>query len=175
MKDHAQMETATFGGGCFWCLEAIFERVPGVLTVTSGYAGGTVANPTYEEVCGGKTGHAEVVQIAYDPRRVTYEQLLDDFWRAHDPTTMDRQGPDVGSQYRSIILYNSESQRAAAEKSRAALASSGTYDSPIVTEIVPLLKFYKAEAYHQHYFRNHPNAPYCTFVIAPKLKKLQMK
>ncbi len=175
MDNHAQAEVATLGGGCFWCLEAVFERVPGVLKVTSGYAGGTRENPSYEEVCEGKTGHAEVVQIEFDPKQISYDQLLDVFWRAHDPTTLNRQGPDVGTQYRSIILYSSDAQRRAAEKSKAELSAAGTYNSPIVTEIVPLVRFYKAEAYHQDYYRNNPHAPYCTFVIAPKLKKLQMK
>lgn len=175
MDNHAKTEVATLGGGCFWCLEAVFERVPGVLKVTSGYAGGTVDNPTYEEVCEGKTGHAEVVQIEFNPKQISYEQLLEVFWRAHDPTTLNRQGPDVGTQYRSIILYGSEAQRRAAGKSRAELSAAGTYKSPIVTEIVPLVKFYRAEAYHQDYYRNNPHAPYCTFVIAPKLKELQMK
>lgn len=175
MADRGQTESATLGGGCFWCLEAVFERVPGVRKVTSGFAGGTVANPTYEQVCEGNTGHAEVVQIDFDPKQISYEQLLDVFWTAHDPTTLNRQGPDTGTQYRSIILYASAAQRAAAEKSRAALAAAGTYQSPIVTEIVPLGKFYSAEEYHQDYYRNNPNAPYCTFVIAPKLKKLHLK
>jgi peptide-methionine (S)-S-oxide reductase len=175
MDTRAQSEVATLGGGCFWCLEAVFERVPGVLKVTSGYAGGTLENPSYAQVCEGKTGHAEVVQIEFDPKQISYEQLLDVFWRAHDPTTLNRQGPDVGTQYRSIILYGSEAQRRAAEKSRAEVSAAGAYGSPIVTEIVPLVKFYRAEAYHQDYFRNNPHAPYCTLVIAPKLKKLQMK
>jgi peptide-methionine (S)-S-oxide reductase len=168
-------EQAVFGGGCFWCLEAVFERVPGVLSVTSGYAGGTTANPTYEQVCSGTTGHAEVVEIDFDPRQITYEQLLEVFWEAHDPTTIDRQGPDVGSQYRSIILYRNEAQKVAAEKSRSALNASGKYQNPVVTEIQPLKVFYKAEAYHQDYFRKHPNAPYCALVISPKLKKLHFK
>jgi peptide-methionine (S)-S-oxide reductase len=175
MANHGRTEIATLGGGCFWCLEAVFERVPGVVSVTSGYAGGSVPNPTYEQVCEGNTGHAEVVQIEYDPARVTYEQILDLFWQAHDPTTANRQGADVGTQYRSIILYHSEAQRVAAEKSVAALSTVGTYTSPNLTEIVPLKSFFKAEAYHQDYFRKNPHAPYCAFVIAPKLKKLPLK
>lgn len=175
MTDHGQTEVATLGGGCFWCLEAVFEGIPGVRSVTSGYAGGTAENPSYSEVCEGRTGHAEVVQIEFDPKQLSYEQLLDVYWHAHDPTTLNRQGPDVGTQYRSIILYSSEAQRRAAEKSKTDLSASGGYASPIVTEIVPLGKFYRAEAYHQDYYRNNPNAPYCTFVIAPKLKKLQLK
>ncbi len=173
MADEGRTESATFGGGCFWCLEAVFERLPGVRSVTSGYAGGSVAHPTYEQVCTGKTGHAEVVRIDYDPSVVTYEQLLDLFWQAHDPTTMNRQGADVGTQYRSIILYHSEAQRVAAEKSLAALASGGVLSSPVVTEIVPLKHFYRAEEYHQHYFQKNPDAAYCRIVIAPKLKKLE--
>lgn len=168
-------ELATFGGGCFWCLEAVYERIPGVLAVTSGYAGGTVPNPTYEQVCTGKTGHAETIQIQYDPKRISYDQLLDIFWQAHDPTTVDRQGGDVGAQYRSIIFYGNDEQKLAAERSRKALESSGRYPDPVVTEIVPLRAFYKAEEYHQDYFRKHPNAPYCALVISPKLKKLDLK
>jgi peptide-methionine (S)-S-oxide reductase len=175
MENHRQTETATLGGGCFWCLEAVFERLPGVVSVTSGYAGGSVLNPTYKQVCEGNTGHAEVVQIDYDPDQITFAQILDLFWQAHDPTTPNRQGADVGTQYRSIILYHSGAQRVAAEKSVAALSAAGTYSSPIVTEIVPLERFFKAEGYHQDYFRNNPNAPYCSFVIAPKLKKLHIK
>jgi peptide-methionine (S)-S-oxide reductase len=165
------METATLGGGCFWCLEAAFEEVPGVRSVVSGYAGGRTTDPTYEMVCSGNTGHAEVVQIEFDPAIVTYDRLLDLFWKIHDPTTVNRQGADVGTQYRSVILYHNEAQRAAAERSRAAVAAS--YDASIVTEIVPLKVFYKAEQYHQDYFRRNPDAAYCVFVIAPKLKKLQ--
>jgi peptide-methionine (S)-S-oxide reductase len=175
MVDHVKTETATLGGGCFWCLEAIFERVPGVLSVTAGYAGGSAPHPTYQQVCEGNTGHAEVIQMEYDPKRITYEQILELFWQAHDPTTKDRQGPDVGTQYRSIILYHSDAQRMAAEKSKAALVAAGTYTAPVVTEIVPLKAFYKAEEYHQDYFQKNPKAPYCTFVIAPKLKKLKIK
>ena len=166
-------ELATFGGGCFWCIEAVFERLDGVKSVTSGYAGGKKENPTYKEICSDTTGHAEVVQVEYDPKKVSYENLLDLFWQAHDPTTKDRQGADVGSQYRSIILYHNETQKAAAEKSKKAVAAH--FRAPIVTEIVPLTKFYKAEAYHQDYFRNNPRAPYCAVVIRPKLEKLKPK
>jgi peptide-methionine (S)-S-oxide reductase len=165
-------EFATFGGGCFWCMEGVFERIPGVISVVSGYAGGKKPNPTYEEVCDGGTGHAEVVQIEFDTSLVSYERLLDIFWSAHDPTTPNRQGADVGEQYRSIILYHSEEQRAKAEQSKAALVASGTYSGPVVTEILPLQVFYRAEEYHQDYFRKNPNAPYCALVISPKLKKL---
>jgi len=165
------LEKATFGGGCFWCVEAVFERVEGVHAVVSGYAGGTKENPTYEEVCTGRTGHAEVVQISFDPAKVTYEQLLDLFWNAHDPTTLNRQGADVGTQYRSVIFTHSEVQRAAAERSKN--EAQKQFSAPIVTEIAPLTKFYEAENYHQDYFANNRTAAYCTFVIAPKLKKLE--
>lgn len=166
-------ELATFGGGCFWCIEAVFERLDGVKSVTSGYAGGKRENPTYEEVSSDTTGHAEVVQVEYDPKKVSYEDLLDLFWQAHDPTTLNRQGADVGSQYRSIILYHNEAQKAAAEKSKKEAAVK--LREAIVTEIVPLTRFYKAEAYHQDYFRNNPRAPYCAVVIRPKLEKLKTK
>jgi peptide-methionine (S)-S-oxide reductase len=168
-------EIATFGGGCFWCMEAVFERIDGVKSVISGYAGGSVANPTYEQVCAGGTGHAEVIQVEYDPAVVTYDQLLDHFWSAHDPTTKDRQGADVGSQYRSVILYANEQQRIAAEQSKAKVVASGMFSDPVVTEIVALKAFTRAEGYHQDYFRNNPNAPYCVYVIKPKLKKLEHK
>lgn len=164
-------QLATFGGGCFWCLEAVFERVDGVLTVTAGYAGGHAAYPTYKEVCSGSTGHAEVVQIAFDPSRVRFEQLLDLFWKAHDPTTPNRQGGDVGTQYRSIILTHTDEQRQLAEKSREGVARH--FRNPVVTEIVPLRAFYPAEEYHQDYFRKNPRAPYCEVVIRPKLEKLK--
>jgi len=165
------LEKATFGGGCFWCVEAVFERVEGVRAVVSGYAGGTKENPTYEEVCTGRTGHAEVVQISFDPAKVTYEQLLDLFWNAHDPTTLNRQGADVGTQYRSVIFTHSEAQLAAAERSKN--GAQKQFSAPIVTEIAPLTRFYEAEKYHQDYFDNNRTAAYCTFVIAPKLKKLE--
>ncbi|MGO9587335.1 MAG: peptide-methionine (S)-S-oxide reductase MsrA [Limisphaerales bacterium] len=166
-----KIETATFGGGCFWCMEAVFERLPGVKSVTSGFAGGHTANPTYEQVCTGATGHAEVTQIEFDPAKISYEKLLDVFWQAHDPTTLNRQGADEGTQYRSIILYHSEAQKLAAEKSKA--AAQKNFKHPIVTEIVPFTKFYKAEGYHQEYYDNNSNAPYCQVVIAPKLEKLE--
>lgn len=164
-------EYATLGGGCFWCLEAVFERVPGVKSVVSGYAGGHTENPTYKAVCGGDTGHAEVVQIQFDPRAITYEQVLDLFWQAHDPTTLNRQGPDVGTQYRSVIYYHDESQRVAAEKSKAAAGKQ--FARPIVTEIQALPRFYRAEGYHQDYYRNNPNQPYCRMIIRPKLDELR--
>jgi peptide-methionine (S)-S-oxide reductase len=164
-------QLATFGGGCFWCTEAVFETFDGVKAVTSGYAGGQAPNPTYKQVCSGDTGHAEVIQIEFDTAKITYEQLLDIFWEAHDPTTPDRQGRDTGTQYRSIILYHDEAQKRAAEKSKA--EATKRFKDPIVTEIAPLTKFYPAEEYHQDYFRRNPSAPYCAVVISPKLKKLQ--
>lgn len=166
------VEKATFGGGCFWCLEAVFERLPGVTNVVSGYAGGQVENPSYRQVCNGTTGHAEVVQVEFNPAVISYEKLLDVFWQSHDPTTLNRQGPDSGTQYRSIILFHSPEQRAAAEQSKNK-ANLGLFGGGIVTEIVPLRKFYLAEAYHQDYFRNHPDQPYCQVMIVPKLLKLQ--
>jgi peptide-methionine (S)-S-oxide reductase len=169
----SKMETATFGTGCFWCTEAVFERLNGVHSVASGYSGGTVDNPTYEEVCNGTTGHAEVIQITYDPEVVTYDELLEVFWKTHDPTTLNRQGNDVGSQYRSIIFYHSEEQKQLAEKYKEELDNSGVWVNPIVTEIFPLTKFYEAENYHQDYYTNNPNQGYCTFVITPKIEKFE--
>jgi peptide-methionine (S)-S-oxide reductase len=166
---------ATFGGGCFWCLEAVFERIPGVKSVVSGYAGGAVPNPTYQQVCTGMTGHAEVVQIEYFPAVVSFDTLLDYFWECHDPTTLNRQGPDVGTQYRSIILYHDLTQKEAAEKSYEQLTKARKFRSPIVTQLVPLITFYLAEPYHQDYFRKHPRDPYCRVQIPPKLKKLKLK
>ena len=163
--------TATFGGGCFWCLDAAFEQLPGVLKVTSGFAGGSAPNPTYDQVCTGRTGHAEVVRITYDPSKVTYDQLLDLFWKVHDPTTLNRQGADHGTQYRSIILTSSPEEAALAEASKK--KAKDLYADPIVTEIKPLEAFYPAEEYHQDYYRNNKGKnPYCQVVIAPKLKKL---
>ena len=166
-------ELATVGGGCFWCTEAVFQMLPGVKSVTSGYAGGTKENPTYKEVCAGNTGHAEVNQIEYDPKVISFEKLLETFWEAHDPTTLNRQGNDSGTQYRSIILYSSEAQRTVAEKSKA--EAQKDLSQPIVTEIVPLKKFYKAEGYHQDYYRDNPNQPYCRMVIRPKVEKFEKK
>jgi peptide-methionine (S)-S-oxide reductase len=168
-----QTEIVTLGGGCFWCTEAVFQMLPGVKSVTSGYAGGTKENPTYKEVCTGDTGHAEVIQIVYDPKAISYNKLLGTFWEVHDPTTLNRQGPDSGTQYRSIILYSCEAQQAAAEKSKA--EAQKHFSQPIVTEIVPLTKFYKGEDYHQDYYRDHPNQPYCRMVIRPKVEKFEKK
>lgn len=166
-------EVAYFGGGCFWCMEAEFQRIPGVNTVTSGFAGGHTENPTYEQVCTGETGHAEVTRIEFQPQKISYEKLLKYFWDAHDPTTLNRQGADEGTQYRSIILYASEAQKEAAIKSKA--EAQKTFNDPIVTEIVPLTKFYKAENYHQDYYNNHRLAPYCMVVIRPKVEKIEKK
>ncbi|MFB6075071.1 MAG: peptide-methionine (S)-S-oxide reductase MsrA [Haloarculaceae archaeon] len=164
-------ETATFAGGCFWCTEAVFERLRGVESVTSGYAGGHVADPTYEEVCSGETGHAECVQVEYDPEVIDYEDLLTVHFATHDPTTKNRQGPDVGSQYRSVVFYHDEAQREAVEAFVADL--EGQYDDSIVTEIEPLEAFYPAEDYHQNYYENNPGRGYCTVNIDPKVRKLR--
>lgn len=167
------METATLGGGCFWCVEAIYQDVIGVHKVVSGYAGGTVENPTYEEVCSGTTGHAEVVQIAFDPTVISFEEILFIFWRTHDPTTLNRQGNDVGTQYRSVIYYHDEEQKKIAEQSMAETEASDLWADPIVTEIAPLPIFYEGEAYHQNYFVENPYQPYCIFVINPKVQKFR--
>jgi peptide-methionine (S)-S-oxide reductase len=166
-------ERATFGGGCFWCVEAVFERLEGVKSVINGYSGGAKVNPTYREVCSGDTGHAEVVQVEFDPQKITYAQLLSVFWEAHDPTTLNRQGGDTGTQYRSVIFYHDATQKAEAERSKQAAASK--FPRPIVTEIVPLDIFFSAEAYHQDYYRNNSQQGYCQAVIRPKLEKLQIK
>ncbi|WP_457597544.1 peptide-methionine (S)-S-oxide reductase MsrA [Hydrogenimonas sp.] len=167
------MEKATLGGGCFWCLEAVYENAKGVLDVVSGYAGGTTPNPDYRSVCSGATGHAEVVQITYDPEVVSYDDLLDIFWDIHDPTTPNRQGADVGTQYRSIILYHDEAQKKAAYASKE--RAQARFSAPIVTEIVPLEKFWPAEEYHQDYFRKNPYQGYCQAVVAPKVEKFKAK
>lgn len=171
-KTEIRTKKATFGGGCFWCTEAVMERVPGVKAAVSGYAGGMHPRPTYELVCTGQTGHAEVVQVEYDPAAVTYEQLLEYFFASHDPTTLNRQGPDLGTQYRSIILAHDESQMRAAVKMIEGFNQSGTFGAPVVTEVVPLQKFFIAEKFHQDYFKKNPNKPYCQAMIVPKLKKL---
>lgn len=166
-------DTATFGTGCFWCTEAIFQQLDGVLKVSSGYSGGHVKNPTYKEVCEGTTGHAECVEIVYDPEKITYDELLEVFWQTHDPTTLNRQGNDVGTQYRSAIFYHNAEQKAKAEKYKAELDKSGAWDKPIVTEITPASTFYVAENYHQDYYNNNGSAPYCYYVIRPKLEKFE--
>lgn len=167
------LEAATFGGGCFWCLEAVYQQLKGVEKVVSGYSGGNVRNPTYKQVLTGLTGHAEVVQITYDPAIITYPELLEVFWKIHDPTTLNRQGPDIGTQYRSIILAHNPEQLELARSYKAKLSESGAFNRPIVTEIKPLSRFYPAEAYHQNYFRNNPYQGYCQYVIVPKLEKFQ--
>jgi peptide-methionine (S)-S-oxide reductase len=166
-------ETATLGGGCFWCVEAVYERLPGIISVVSGYAGGQTENPTYEKIGTGKTGHAEVVQIEYDPAKISYEKIIDLFWEAHDPTTLNRQGADTGPQYRSIILTENDDQMRIANESKTRAQTKSK--SPIVTEIVPLTKFYPAEDYHQDFYRENPMHPYNQAVIRPKLKKLDEK
>lgn len=166
-------DTATFGTGCFWCTEAIFEQLDGVMKVTSGYSGGDKPNPTYKEVCTGTTGHAEVVQVLYDPAKITFDELLEVFWQTHDPTTLNRQGNDVGTQYRSVVFYHNAEQKEKTEKYKAELNKSGAFDNPIVTEIAPYTAFYSAENYHQDYYNNNGSQPYCTFVIRPKVEKFQ--
>jgi len=166
-------EIATLGGGCFWCIEAVYIRIPGILSVTSGYAGGKTTAPTYKEICTGTTGHAEVIQIRFDQKMISYSQVLDIFWHSHDPTTLNRQGNDVGTQYRSVIFYHNSEQKEQAIKSKA--ESAYLFKSPIVTEIAPLPHFFEAEDYHQNYFANNPNNPYCNYVILPKLDKLGLK
>jgi peptide-methionine (S)-S-oxide reductase len=166
-------DTATFGTGCFWCTEAVFQELKGVYKVTSGYSGGTVKNPSYEDVCTGTTGHAECLQIVYDPKVISFDELLEVFWEAHDPTTLNRQGNDVGTQYRSVIFYHDDQQKKKAEEYKSKLDKSGAYNNPIVTEITPFSHFYAAENYHQDYYRLHGSQPYCTFVIRPKVEKFE--
>ncbi len=172
-KPASDHEFATFGGGCFWCMEAVFQRLPGIVKSVSGYSGGRTENPTYEQICSHGSGHAEVIQVEFDPAVISYEKVLEVFFESHDPTTLNRQGADEGDQYRSVIFFHNEEQHQAA--GRAKLAAQGAYSDPIVTEIVPLKKFWRAEDYHQDYFNQNPNAGYCSFVIKPKVKKLQAK
>ncbi|MEM2143291.1 MAG: peptide-methionine (S)-S-oxide reductase MsrA [Candidatus Thorarchaeota archaeon] len=167
------MQFATFGAGCFWCVEAAFRLVRGVVSVTPGYSGGHTADPSYEEVCTGETGHAEVCQIEFDPSVVSYGDLLDVFFTIHDPTTLNRQGNDIGTQYRSVIFYHDDEQRRAAVELIEQLSASGQYDRPIVTSVEPFTAFYPAEEYHREYFMRNPSQPYCRYVIAPKIKKLE--
>jgi peptide-methionine (S)-S-oxide reductase len=168
-----QLEKATFGAGCFWCVEAIYENVKGVVHVESGYSGGHVDNPSYKEVTSGRTGHVEVARIHFDPDVITYPQLLEVLWHTHNPTTLNRQGNDVGTQYRSVIFYHNEEQKRIAEASLKYTDESGLWDDPIVTTIEPLENYYVAENYHQNYYENNPNAGYCSFVIAPKVAKFK--
>jgi len=170
MKEY---KTATFGSGCFWCTEAIFQKLKGVLSVTPGYSGGKRENPTYDQVCSGATGHAEVIHIQYDSEIISFEDLLEVFWKTHDPTTLNRQGADVGSQYRSVIFYHDEEQKELSERYKQKLNEAGIFDKPIVTEINLFQKFYPAEKYHQDYYNNNPAQPYCSFVITPKLAKFE--
>lgn len=173
MVNNNKLELATFGSGCFWCVEAIFQRVEGVEKVVSGYSGGHVKNPTYKEVCQGTTGHAEVCQLSYDPDIVSFEELLEVFWQTHDPTTLNRQGNDVGTQYRSAVFYHNDQQKALAEKYKEKLDESGAFKDPIVTEIKAYKSMYVAEDYHQNYFNENGSQPYCSFVIQPKIEKFE--
>jgi len=173
LSSSGQTETATFGGGCFWCTEAIFTSLKGVETVESGYSGGKTKNPTYQEVCTGETGHAEVIQITFDPKVISFRELLEVFWETHDPTTLNRQGADRGTQYRSAIFYHSPEQKEIAEKYKAELNKENVFNGPIVTEITPFDKFYKAENYHQDYFANNKSQGYCQMVIVPKIEKFR--
>lgn len=166
---------ATLASGCFWCTEAVFSIVKGVEKVESGYSGGSVANPTYEQVSAGTTGHAEAVQVTFDPSVISFKEILEIFFATHDPTTLNRQGPDVGTQYRSVIFYHTEEQKVTAEKVIAELNEEGIWDAPIVTQVVPFKAFYVAETYHKDYYKRHPNQPYCQQVITPKLAKLQQR
>lgn len=167
-------DTATFGTGCFWCTEAIFKELNGVISVTPGYSGGTIPNPTYQEVCTGRTGHAECTQIVYDTSKISFDELLEVFWQVHDPTTRNRQGADVGTQYRSVIFYHTDEQKRKAEKYMTELDSSGAFDKPIVTEVTPFQIFYPAENYHQDYYElNKDKNPYCSMVVRPKLDKFR--
>ncbi len=168
-----KMDTATFGAGCFWCIEAVFQDLKGVQSVTSGYSGGARPNPSYEQVCSGSTGHAEVAQIVYDPAQISFDELLEVFWKTHDPTTLNSQGNDHGTQYRSVIFYHNEKQKELAEKYKTELNKSGAWSKPIVTEITPFKAFYKAENYHQNYFNQNGDQPYCQYVIQPKVDKFR--
>jgi peptide-methionine (S)-S-oxide reductase len=170
-----QQETAYFGGGCFWCLEAVFDRLKGVTSVESGYMGGQVENPTYRQVCGGDTGHVEIVRLTFNPQEISYPDLLDVFFAIHDPTTLNRQGNDVGTQYRSVIFYASDEQRRQAEQAIAEFNASHTLSAPVVTAVEPADQFYVAEDYHQEYYVNNSQQPYCQFVVSPKVKKFQQK
>ena len=171
--NNSDLDTATLGTGCFWCTEAIFERVNGVVSVISGYSGGNIANPTYEEVCEGTTGHAECTQITFDPSIISYDELLEIFWKTHDPTTLNKQGNDVGTQYRSVIFYHNNEQKQKAEYYKQKLTDEKIWDKPIVTEITKFEKFYPAENYHQEYSENNPNQGYCVYVITPKVEKFE--
>ncbi len=170
-----ERETATLGGGCFWCVEAVFDKVKGVSSVVSGYSGGSTGDPHYNEVCSGMTGHAEVIQVTFDPEVITFRDILEIFFTVHDPTTLNRQGGDVGTQYRSVIFYNSPEQKRIAEETIAELNAGGIFDAPIVTEVTPLSIFYRAEAYHQGYYERNLDQPYCSVVISPKVAKFRKR
>jgi peptide-methionine (S)-S-oxide reductase len=171
-ENKTDYEAATFANGCFWCTEAVFKRLKGIKSVLPGYSGGQVKNPSYEQVCSGRTGHAESIQIEFDPKVISFEKILDIFWRTHDPTTLNRQGNDVGTQYRSAIFYHDLKQKEIAEKSKRELENEGVYKDPIVTEIIPFGAFYIAEDYHKNYYDEHRDAPYCNYIIDPKVHKL---
>jgi peptide-methionine (S)-S-oxide reductase len=173
LTSNVPLDTATFGAGCFWCVEAVFQKLEGVVSVSSGYSGGQTKNPSYEDVCSGKTGHAEVCQIAYDSKKISYDELLEAFWMSHDPTTMNQQGADVGTQYRSAIFYHNETQKELAEAYKKKLNDEHTFENPVITEINPFKEFYKAENYHQNYYNENSNKPYCMLVIRPKLDKFE--
>ena len=175
MSEKVVGERTTLGGGCFWCLEAVFERVEGVLAVRSGYSGGASSDPTYQEVCAGRSGHAEVVEVHFDPSIITFKEILEIFFAIHDPTTLNQQGADVGTQYRSVIFHHSDEQRALAAEVMRDLQAQGLWDAEVVTELVPLDTFYAAEAHHQEYFRNNPQQPYCQIVVAPKVSKFRQR
>ena len=172
INTQGEIERATFGAGCFWCVEAIFERLDGVVDVQAGYTGGNTNNPSYEDICTGATGHAEVIQITYDSNIISFDKLLDVFWIYHDPTTLNRQGADIGTQYRSVIFHHNKEQKQLSQRSMEKVTNSDMYINPIITEIAPLSIFYPAEDYHQNYYKLNPNAPYCKLVIRPKLEKL---
>lgn len=172
---HMSKDTATLAGGCFWCTEAVFKRLKGIISVTPGYAGGITENPIYEAVSSGNTGYAEAIQVEYDPSQISYEKILDIFWHTHNSTTINRQGSDVGTQYQSVIFYHNDEQKNVAESSKQAFAREGEYRDPIVTEIIPFTNFYSAEDYHKNYFDTHKNAAYCDIVISPKIHKLLEK
>lgn len=173
MTTHSKLDTATFGAGCFWCVEAVFQQLKGVQSVESGYSGGHAKNPTYKQVCTGMTGHAEVCQITYDTSVISFTELLEVFWKTHDPTTLNRQGGDVGTQYRSVIFFHSKEQQLLAEEMKEKLDAAKIWNDPLVTEIVPFVEFYKAEAYHQEYYSQNASQPYCSLVITPKLEKFR--
>lgn len=173
MSDSKSLATATLGGGCFWCVEAVYQELRGVDSVVSGYSGGHVENPTYEQVCSKQTGHAEVVQVHFDPQEISYADILRVFFTTHDPTTLNRQGNDVGPQYRSVIFYHNDEQKKIAEEVKAEIEKEGLYEDPVVTEISPLVNWYPAEGYHQNYYRQHTTQPYCAFLITPKLAKFR--